>query len=385
MSHVLTPTTLCGLTLKNRLVRSATWEGMAALDGSVTPRLLRYNQRVAAGGVGLVISSYIAVSKNGRQHPSQLAAHSDEHLPGLSRLAEAVHRGGRGAVPLFGQLVHTGGQSTRPAIFDQQPVAPSALDDPGYPERPRALNTGEVEGIVADFARAAGRLKAAGFDGVQLHAAHGYLIGQFLSPRRNLRSDRYGGSLQNRLRFALEVHAAVRAEVGPDFPLLVKLNGSDFLGGSASEAEATALARYLAEAGIGGIEVSGGTPASGPNHPVRTNILRPEQEAYHLPQAEAVRAAAPGVPLILVGGLRSLEKMEALLRTGAADLFALARPLIREPELPRRWGEGDLRRAACISCNGCFEPTHKGEGVRCVQEPLADGGQPLSARDLVLK
>jgi 2,4-dienoyl-CoA reductase-like NADH-dependent reductase (Old Yellow Enzyme family) len=202
---------------------------------------------------------------------------------------------------------------------------------------------------------------------VQLHGAHGYLLAQFLSPLRNRRKDRYGGSLENRARFCLDVYRAVRAAVGPDFPVMIKLNVSDFLDGSTTEDDACFLASALAAEGVDAIEVSGGTPGSGPLGAARPNIKKPRDEAYFLPQAEAIREVAPRVPLMLVGGMRSPDVMQEILDAGTADYFSMSRPLIREPGLPARWRRGDLTRAACISCLGCFGPARKGQGIRCVQ------------------
>ena len=148
---------------------------------------------------------------------------------------------------------------------------------------------------------------------------------------------------------------------------MIKLNAHDFLDGSTTEADSTVLAAALAEAGIDAVEVSGGTGGSGALGAVRTKIQTEADEAYFLPQAEAIRASAPDVPIMLVGGMRSLDKMSSVLASGVADYFAMARPLIREPDLPRRWASGDTTRAACISCSGCFTPARKGEGLVCVQ------------------
>ena len=285
-------------------------------------------------------------------------------VPGLTRLAEVVQAAGG---KLVGQIVHGGGQASRDANGGRDLVGPSAVDSPGYKEAPRELTTSEVEGLVAAFASAAGRLLASGFDGVQLHGAHGYLLSAFLSPLRNRRTDRYGGGLEGRTRFSLEVYEAVRAAVGPDFPVMIKLNAHDFLEGSTTEEDSCALAAGLARAGIDAIEVSGGTPGSGKLGAARPNVLTSADEAYFLPQARAIRAAAPGVPLMLVGGIRSPERIRELLEAGDADYVSLCRPLIREPALPRRWEAGELSRAACVSCLGCFGPGRRGEGIRCVR------------------
>jgi 2,4-dienoyl-CoA reductase-like NADH-dependent reductase (Old Yellow Enzyme family) len=294
----------------------------------------------------------------------QIAVDSDASVPGLSKLAREVHvRGGK----LVGQIVHCGGQSDRRRNGGLQPVAPSALASPGYREIPRELTAVEIEDLIGDFAAAARRLIDAGFDGVQLHAAHGYLLAQFLSPLRNRRVDAYGGNLENRSRFCLEVYRAVRAAVGRSFLVMIKLNANDFLEGSTTEEDACHLASALAGEGVDAIEVSGGTPGSGKLGAVRPDIENPEDEAYFLPQAEAIRRAVPEVPLMLVGGLRSLQVMERILAAGAADYFSMSRPLIREPDLPSRWQGGDRRRASCVSCLGCFGPAQKGEGIRCMQ------------------
>jgi 2,4-dienoyl-CoA reductase-like NADH-dependent reductase (Old Yellow Enzyme family) len=361
---IFEPTRIGTLPLANRLIRSATWEGLADVLGGVTPPMLPLYRELAEGGVGLIISSYIAVSADGRQHVTQLAADHDDRVAGLAELAATVHAAGG---VLVGQIVHCGGQAARAANQGRDPVAPSAVDSPGYPERPRALSLAEGERVIADFAAAAARLERAGFDGVQLHAAHGYLLSQFLSPLRNRRDDRWGGDRAGRSRFALEVFHAVRAAVRPDLPILVKLNGSDFLDGSTTEDDAAHLARALAEAGVAAIEVSGGTPGSGALGAARAKIWTLADEAYFRPQARALRAAAPGVPIALVGGLRSREKIEEILAAGDADYFSMSRPLIRQPDLPRRWQRGESIRAACISCSGCYRPARKGEGVRCME------------------
>ncbi len=367
MPDLFEPTTIGSLELRNRLVRSATWEGLADSAGRSTVRLLWLYRDLAEGEVGLIISSFLYVREDGRSSPGQLGAYAEECVPGLARLAEVVHGAGG---KLVGQIVHGGGQ----ALPEVGPAAPSAIDDPGYKTRPRELETEEVERLPAAFADAALRLKQCGFDGVQLHGAHGFLLAQFLSPRRNRRKDRYGQSLENRARLCLEVYDAVRAAAGPDFPVMIKLNAHDFLEGSTTEEDSCHLAAALAERGVDAIEVSGGTPGSGKLGAARPDILSVEDEAYFLPQARAIRAAAPGVPLMLVGGLRSPGRMREILATGEADYFSMSRPLIREPNLPRRWAFGDDTPAACVSCLGCFAPARRGDGIRCVKVTEAEDG-----------
>jgi 2,4-dienoyl-CoA reductase-like NADH-dependent reductase (Old Yellow Enzyme family) len=368
MPQIFEPTTINGLKLNNRLVRSATWEGLADDEGRVNQRLVDLYRDLARGGVGLVISSYMHIRRDGRQFATQIGAHDDDAVTELRQLADAVHEAGG---KLVAQIVHCGGQSSRRAIDGQQPAAPSAVESPGYSELPRALSEQEIEQLVQDFAAAARRVKEAGLDGVQLHGAHGYLISAFLSPSRNVRTDRWGGSLENRARFCLEVLGAVREAVGPDYPVMIKLNAHDFLEGSTTEEDSTYLTARLAEAGLDAVEVSGGTPGSGKLGAARAKLTEAD-ETYFLPQAQAIRKAAPDLPLMLVGGVRRIEAIEALLADGEVDYVSLCRPLIREPGLPARWQAGDRRRADCISCLGCFRPTMKGEGVRCVELDRAD-------------
>ncbi len=367
MSAIFESTQINSMSLRNRLVRSATWEGMAAKDGGVTDAAVGLYEGLAQGGVGLIVSSYLYVREDGAQLPGQFGVHKDELVPGLRRLTDAVHRHG-GAIAA--QIVHCGGQASS-GTTGVVPVAPSAVESPGYSEIPRELSTAEVEELIeVTFPAAARRVKEAGFDAVQLHGAHGYLLAEFLSPSRNRRTDRFGGSLEGRTRFTIEVLRAVRAVVGPEFPVMIKLNANDFLEGSTTEVDAISLVEALARDGIDAIEVSGGTGGSGKRGAVRMKIDSPEAEAYFAPQARSLRTAAANVPLMLVGGLRSIEKLESLFEAGDADYFSMSRPLVREPDLPARWARGDREPAACESCARCFTSALKG-GISCMKLGVA--------------
>jgi len=351
-----------GMNLKNRLVRSATWEGMCAPDGRPTPKLTACYRELARGGVGLIISGYTFVRADGRQLPGKMGIASDDFAAEMRELTDAVHGEG-GKICL--QLVHAGGQ-TDSANAGSQPLAPSAVKVEQFPELPRAMTFADIQSVIKAFRKAARRGKAYGFDAVQLHAAHGYLINQFLSPHTNQRDDEYGGSAAKRSRFLLEVYRAVREEVGRDYPVLVKLNGSDNLAGGLELADAVYAAQQLDQAGIDGIEISGGTTASGANSPIRLNVARAADEAYNLPLAKAVKAAV-ACPVMVVGGFRSPEVCEAALQHDA-DFVAMSRPFIREPDLARRWHSGDHSRATCISCNGCFAPGFTEGGIYCTTD-----------------
>jgi 2,4-dienoyl-CoA reductase-like NADH-dependent reductase (Old Yellow Enzyme family) len=359
------PVTIGTLRLPNRLIRSATWEGLCAEDGSPTARLAELYRELVRGGVGLIISGYTFVRADGKQLPGKMGIDSDGLLPALRELTGAVHEeGGR----IFCQLVHAGAQAGA-KIIGAQPLAPSAVRAPHYPDVPRELSVAGIGELVSAFAEAARRAREAGFDGVQLHGAHGYLINQFLSPLMNRREDLYGGSLVGRMRFLEEVCAAVRREVGPGYPVAIKLTAADYLPGGFEFAEAMQVAQRLEELGIDAIEVSSGTAASGKEVPVRQGIERPEQEAYNAVYARRLKEAV-GVPIMVVGGLRSGGVLRRLLQEGEADLLALARPLIREPDLANRLRQDEDYRATCISCNGCFRPGLKGEGIYCVVDRI---------------
>lgn len=349
------------LTLANRTVRSATWEGMCEKDGTPTQKLENYYATLTRGGIGLLISSYAFVRADGKQLPGKLGIDSDEKIAPLKKLTSAVHDlDGK----IFCQLVHAGGQANAKAI-GRTPLAPSAIESPMYPVVPEEMSSSDVAEIVNAFGESARRAKEAGFDGVQLHGAHGYLINQFLSPLTNQRTDQYGGTLENRTRFLKEVLECVRESVGNDYPVTIKLTASDNLPGGFSPEEGVETARMLERWGIDAIEVSSGTAASGDQSPVRQEIDSEDKEAYNAGYAASIKKEV-SLPIMVVGGIRSRTVAERILGSNQADFIALSRPLIREPDLPRLWRENPNHRARCISCNGCFKPGLKEGGIYCV-------------------
>jgi len=225
----------------------------------------------------------------------------------------------------------------------------------------------DIREVVEAFGRAAYRAREAGFDGVQIHAAHGYLFSQFLSPAFNKREDEYGGPLENRARALLEVLRRLKTEVGNDFPILVKMNSQDFIDDGLSLEDAVKVGAMLQKEGIDAIELSGGTPLSGKLGTIRKGIKSEENEAYFKDSAKAFKRVIE-IPLILVGGIRSIQVAEKLLIEGTADYISMSRPFVREPALVKRWASGDHRRATCLSDSLCFRPTVAGEGIYCVTE-----------------
>lgn len=368
MYSIFESVSLGPLSARNRIVRSATWLGLADAEGRVTDELVARYAELARGGAGTVVTGYAFVSPEGRHGPRMISAQEDGCIPGLARLARAIREGGA----LAGlQIVHAGGQTRSEWTGGRVPLAPSFVESPQYPEVPRELTAEEIARVVAEFGRAARRAREAGFDFVQLHAAHGFLINQFLSPATNHRTDRYGGDVRQRFRFLQEVFAAVQGTAGPDFPVAVKLSGCDFVPGGLEEADACRVAGWLDLRGPLFLEVSGGTPGSGALGPARA-VAPGEGEAYFRHLAAAVKRQVTA-PVAAVGGLRRLETLEDMLFENAADLFSLSRPLLWEPDLPRRWEAGDRRPALCVSCNACFGPGREGRGVRCLVRERAGG------------
>jgi 2,4-dienoyl-CoA reductase-like NADH-dependent reductase (Old Yellow Enzyme family) len=327
------------LNLKNRLVRSATWEGLADEEGAVTPPLIDLYAALARGGAGLLITGHSFVHPAGKHSPGQLGSQADRLIPGLEALTRAVHDPG-GTIAL--QLNFGGAYLSR--------------------SRAGRMTAGDMKEVVQAFGRAAGRARRAGFDAVQVLAAHGFLLSQLLCPRYNPRVDDYGGALENRARALLEVMDAIRDEVGPDYPLLVKINSSDLIPDGLQPGEAVTVARWLEKAGVDAIEISGGLL----NRPdlLRERARPGDGEAFFEEAAREFRKEI-AIPLILVGGLRSYGTARRLIETETVDFVALCRPFIREPDLARRWASGDYRDAACIYCNNCVEGLKQGQGLHC--------------------
>lgn len=363
MNTLFENTTINGMNLRNRIVRSATWEGMCAPDGRPTAKLMNLYRQLALGGVGLIITGYTFVRPEGKQLQGKMGIHTDDFAEEYRQMTNGVHAAG-GAIAL--QLVHAGGQ-TDSVTAGRQPLAPSAVQVEQFPEIPAELTFAQIQEIITAFGEGARRAREWGFDAVQLHGAHGYLINQFLSPLTNRRTDEYGGTIENRSRFLIEVYQKVRETVGEKYPVLIKLNASDNLEGGLATQDALYAARMLAELGIDAIEVSAGTPASGERSPVRVKINKPDKEAYNLDLARRIKNTV-SCPVMVVGGMRSYEVAEKAVAESGIDYISMARPLIREPNLPNRWRDGDRRPATCISCNGCFAPGIKEGGIYCVVE-----------------
>jgi 2,4-dienoyl-CoA reductase-like NADH-dependent reductase (Old Yellow Enzyme family) len=336
-----------GLTLPNRLAKAAMSENLADERSGPTDALLRLYERFGASGAGLLISGNVIIAPGGRTEPHNIVVEDDRHLPQLRRWAEAAQsKGSR----LFMQISHAGRQTPKTVTSD--PVGPSDVPMVGMAgafARPRALTSQEIEGLVLRYATTARVAKEAGFAGVQLHGAHGYLISQFLSPRTNLRDDEWGGDIEGRMRFILHIVERTRAAVGPEFPIAVKLNSADFQKGGFSLEDSTAVAKALEKAGIDLLEISGGSYEAprmiGDEGTKRESTRR--REAFFFEYAERMRAAVE-LPLMLTGGFRTGAAMADALASGAIDVVGLARPLALEPDLPARLLSGEAKSARAV-------------------------------------
>ncbi len=330
-----------GLVLPNRIGKAPMTENLADRDNQPTVRHERVYRRWAEGEAGLLVTGNLMVDRRYLERSRNIVADRHLDVARLRRVKDAC-----GAVPVLAQLNHPGRQTTR--FLTRHPVAPSAGDAVsmlGFFGRPRELSTAEIEDVVRRFGESAARVEQAGFDGVQVHAAHGYLLAQFLSPRTNRRTDEWGGEVAGRARALLEAVRACRDATGGGFTISVKLNSSDFRHGGFTEDDAEEVVRLLAGEGVDLLEISGGTyesPAllglAGPAHAAEAGSVK---EAYFAAFATRARRAADEVPIMLTGGIRTRTAMETLLASGAVDVIGLGRPLALDPGLPGRLLAGE--------------------------------------------
>ena len=362
MSKLFESGAINGMALSNRFVRAATWEGMADDAGAPTQKLIKAMTALAEGGVGLIITSHCYVSPDGQASIAQISMHKDEMIESLRNMTASVHGAGG---KIVAQLSHAGNFADE-KLLGRPPMV--ASDFEGLARTPRReMTLQDIQEAVSAFAKAALRAKSAGFDGVQIHGAHGFLLSEFLSPAYNRRHDAYGGPIENRARFILEVYKAIRDATGKDYPVLVKINCQDFIENGLTLEDSIKTTSLLAEAGLDAVEVSGGMLTERRLSPVRAGIDSVEKEAYFQEEARAFRKQIH-IPLILLGGIRSLELAERLVEEGTADYISMARPFIREPGLINRWKTGDRGKARCISDNRCILAGREGKGIYCHNE-----------------
>ncbi len=381
MAKLTDKTKIKGMELKNRLVRSATHEGMADKNGKPTKTLFELYDRLAKGGVGLIITGYASVSNDGRSpFIGMLGINSDDHVPKYRELVKHVHGYD---VKIALQIAHCGRQTTIEAI-GVRPIAPSAVKEKSLFVKPREMNEGDIERIIEAFAKSAERAVESGFDAVQLHGAHGYLINQFLCPYTNRRTDRWGGTIENRMRFVGEIYRRCRQRVGEDYPILIKINSHDNMKNGLKLKESVRMAEMMSEMGFDGIEVSCGIAEDGflqirgdmpvgvflrewetykKKSPIYKFLTRrlwrmivnppPVTQAYNREGARAIKRGVE-VPVFVVGGVTDPAAMEDIVASGDADYISLSRALIADPQFPKKILEKSREPSKCIHCNLCI-------------------------------
>ena len=365
MSILFEPIKIKNLEVRNRFVRSATYDGCSDRNGEVTEKQIKLFTDLADGSVGLIVTGIAYVHPSGQISPFQNSLAHDALIPGLKRLTRAVHdRGAKIAVQLF----HAGRESARfLETKKERAIGPSIVpDDLFFKKEYRAATVEDIRTITRAFGDAAGRAKVAGFDAVQLHGAHAYLLSQFLSPYTNRRDDEYGGSFENRLRFHREIYLSVRKQVGDTYPVLIKTGVQDGFAGGLTFREGSEAAKRFSQWGFDALEISQGLRGNWYEETeFRTKINRVEKEAYFRDWSKKIKRMV-NIPVMMVGGLRSIGLMEVLVEKGETDFISLCRPLIKEPHIIHAWKSGSRARADCISCNKCYESLVRGEALHCV-------------------
>ncbi|MDN3715759.1 NADH:flavin oxidoreductase [Vibrio breoganii] len=349
MSILFSPAQIGNMTLKNRFVRSATWENMATEEGYMTEKLYDIYEELAKGDVGLIVTGYANIVEDEKPNAGMMGIYNDSFIEGYKKLTDLVHQYDAKIV----KQIAYGGTKTTYNLGERVIFAPSDIPERGTNTQGKAMRKDEINFIVDAFAEASLRAKKSGFDGVEIHAAHTYLINQFLSPYYNRRDDEYGGSLENRMRFLVEIYEKTRDLVGEDFPILIKLTATEFFEGGQSFEQTRAICKKLEQLGVDAIIVSGNI------HGKASEMVGESFDGYTLQQEGYfheyghVISQDVNAPVITVGGLSDFDAIENIANNTGIDFFAVSRPLLAEPQLIKRWKEGDRAPVDCERCSKC--------------------------------
>jgi len=358
LKTLFTPQKIGSVEIKNRIVRSATFEHRAEKPGYVGQEILDFYDELACGGTGLIITGFVGIDPGATGSPYQLRLDNDSYIPGHKKLVDMVHD--QPNIKLAIQIAHMGRQGEHPKY---PPIAPSPVPDKITGLTPRELSTEEIYFLIKEFKETAMRAYECGYDLIQLHASHGYLLSNFVSPYTNKRKDEFGGNIENMARILVEIFNQIRDELGKKFPITVKLQTDDAVPGGLTLDTSTKIAKILVDTGYDAIEPSGGIYESQlvsiNSYPCKIS-KSPESENYFLPTAKRIKPLMKDSKLILVGGIKDCLTAENILNDKDADFISMCRPLIYEPDLPNRWKNGDVSPAKCISCNSCLDLMRKG-------------------------
>ncbi len=371
---LFSPKKIGSILIKNRIVRSATFMFMAEKYGYIAERLLNMYEELAKGGTGLIITGAVAMDPSAAGGPYQVCLYDDSHMPGHKNLVNLIHEYDDTKIAI--QFNHLGRLGYHPKYPN---FAPSPIPYKGTGITPQELTTEEVREFVKKFIDAGLRAYECGYDIVQLHAAHGYFLNNFISPYTNIRSDEFGGSIQRRTKILVDIYNGIRDELGNQFPIMIKLQSQDYIPNGINEGEGIEIAKIISDSIFDGIEPSGGGRESiefMKNTLPSKIVKKPEEENYFLSFAKKVKPFMKDCALILVGGIRNPISAEKILKEGDVDFISMSRPLIHEPDLPDRWKNGDLSPAKCISCNGCLMAMQKGP-VYCVTKKRREEKQRI--------
>ena len=362
--HLFSPIKIGRLSLNNRMVIPALTTNFAEENGYVGERLINYLNARARGGWGLVTTENIGVHPTGRVMPKMIMGHDDSFIPGLKKLAENVHQNGG---ILIGQISHAGRQ-TKEKISGMPLAAPSAIPCPLNREVPQALSVNEIKKMEQRYINTACRLSIAGFDGIEIHGAHGYLVAEFLSSYANKRDDEYGGSLENRMRFLLNIIDGIQARLGKDFPLIVRISACEFVEAGLDIKESCLIAQALEKSGIHALSISVGVYESFN----KLSMITGEPEGQWIPLAGQIKATV-SLPIIGVGRIKRPEVAERALASGLIDLAAFGRASMADPELPNKIKVGKMDEIIhCLSCNVCLGRTAAPESTCPVNPAIGD-------------
>lgn len=375
MNKVFEPFQLAGITFPNRIIRSATYEGMSETDGTPTELLEKKYTALARGGVGGIITGYIGVNEQGRSGSHMSLLSSNENIKAYKKITQKMHELG---TPIIAQINHCGGQS-KEEDSKMPVIAPSKISD----YKAKEMTKAEILEVIEAFVHGIKNAKEAGFDGVQLHIAHGYLLSEFVSPRMNRRTDEWGGNTENRFRIVKTIFEKARKEVG-NYPIIAKINGYETLKNGMSIGESVKIAKLLEQVGCNGIEVSNGTIKAGlatmrGNVPWQMIVAQNDRlnkmprvvksiigtvaerafpqpqpkSLYNLDAATAIKKTV-NIPIIVVGGITNMNDIETIINQDKSDLVSMCRPFILEPDLVNKFKTGQQTQSKCIQCNFCI-------------------------------